>query len=79
MAVKGNKRLHDPVGNIAQVGVMESGVMHCADSLIGGREGTAVIHQGAPGDPMEKSAGVKSGYMGKTPNISHKFYKGGQR
>jgi hypothetical protein len=69
----------DPVGRVSQVNIMESGLTHCADSLAGGREGTFIMHFGAPGDPLEKSPGVKSGFAGKTPNIQHKFYKESQR
>lgn len=75
MAVKGDRKLRDPIDGTRQVNVMQSGLTHCADSLAGGREGTAILRFGAPGDPLEKSAGVNSGFVGKTPNLNNKFLR----
>lgn len=67
--------IKDLLGGGGQVNVMESGLTHCADSLEGGREGTVKLRFGAPGDPLEKSRGAKSGYAGKTPNLQQKFFR----
>lgn len=67
--------LKDPLGGGGHVYVMDSGLTHCSDSLGGGREGTVKIHFGAPGDPLDKSPGVKSGWAGRTPDIQKKFMR----
>jgi hypothetical protein len=79
MARKGGDKLGDPIGGARQVNRMESGLIHCADSLAGGREGTFVMRFGAPGDPLEKSTGAESNLYGKTPNLLEKFNRNGQR
>jgi hypothetical protein len=79
MARKGESRLDDPIGGARQVQHMPSGLVHCADSLAGGREGTFIQRFGAPGDPLEKSAGVSSDLYGRAPDIQTKFLRKGQR
>jgi hypothetical protein len=79
MSRKGGSQLPDPIEGARQVNVMESGLIHTADSLAGGREGTFVMRFGAPGDPLEKSPGVNSDLFGKTPNLLDKFSRKGQR
>jgi hypothetical protein len=74
MATKRSVNLKDPTtAGGGQINRMESGLHHCADSLAGGREGTVKIRFGGPGDPLEKSSGVESGFVGKTPNLMEKF------
>jgi hypothetical protein len=79
VASKGGRKLADPIEGTRQVNVMESGLTHCADSQGGGRQGTAVMRFGAPTDPLDKSPGVSSGYVGKTPNLDKKFIRKEQR
>jgi hypothetical protein len=79
MARKGGKELRDPIGGGGSVYKMPSGLVHCADSLGGGREGTFVQRFGAPGDPLEKSRGSESTLYGRVPNIADKFLRKGQR
>ncbi len=79
MARKGGHKLADPIEGVRVLNKMESGLVHCADSLSGGREGTFIQRYGAPGDPLEKSAGVSGDLYGKAPNIQEKFMRKGQR
>jgi hypothetical protein len=75
MSTKARVGIKDPLGGGGQVNVMESGLRHCADSYEGGREGTVKLRFGAPGDPLEKSAGVRSGYTGRVPDLQKKFLR----
>lgn len=79
MARKGSKELRDPIGTVALIHKMPSGLTHCADSLAGGKEGTFIHRFGSPGDPLEKSHGSESDLYGRAPNIQEKFLKKGQR
>lgn len=74
-----NARVKDPTNaSGGRLNVMPSGLIHCADSLSGGREGSVTLRQGAPGDPLQKSGTVSSGYMGSAPDIQKKFMRKGQ-
>lgn len=79
MARKGDSKLSDPIGGVRQVNVMESGLIHCGDSLSGGRDGTFIQRFGHPGDPLERSAGVSGDLYGRTPDVQAKFIRKGQR
>jgi len=71
--------LKDPVAGARQIQHMPSGLVHCADSMAGGIKGEVILTFGAPGDPMEKSSGVKSNLYGKSPDLFKKFQKREQR
>jgi hypothetical protein len=49
---------------------MDSGLIHTADSLAGGREGTFVDRFGPPGDPTRKSSSAHDrGTIGRQPDL----------